>query len=155
MKHTRRWLLLLCGLPGLAVALAGWAAEVAPEPRPVLAPSGTLRVAVYPGSPTSMVRASGSEEMRGLTVELGRELARRLGVPAEMVVFQRPAEVVDALKSGRADFTTTNATPARAQDVDFTPPLLELELGYLSLPSSPVQAHRRLVGQCLAGRARS
>ena len=77
--------------------------------------------------------------MRGLSVEVGRELAQRLGVPAQIVVFQRVAEVVDALKNGRADFTITNATPARAQDVDFTPPLVALELGYLSLPGSPVQ----------------
>jgi len=124
----------------LAVALGGCATAPAPEIRQALAPTGTLRVAVYPGSPTSMVRTAGSDEMRGLSVELGRELGRRLGVPTEVVVFQRVAEVVDALKAGRADFTITNATPARAQDVDFTPPLVALELGYLSVPGSPVLA---------------
>lgn len=65
----------------------------------------------------------GSDEIRGLSVELGRELACRIGVPSEVIVFQRVAEVVDALKAGRADFAITNATPARAQDVDFTPSL--------------------------------
>jgi polar amino acid transport system substrate-binding protein len=50
------------------------------------------------------------------------------------------AEVVQALTEGRADFTITNATPARAKDVDFTPPLLDLELGYLALPASPVKS---------------
>lgn len=108
--------------------------------RAVLTPAGALRIAVYTGSPTSMVRDAAGGEMRGVAVEVGRELARRLQVPAEVVVFQRVAEVVDALKAGRADFTVTNATPARAQDVDFTPPLLALELGYLSLPGSPVQS---------------
>ena len=53
-------------------------------------------------------------------------------------MYQRVAEIVEALKAGRADFTITNATPARAQDVDFTPPLVALELGYLALPGSPV-----------------
>jgi polar amino acid transport system substrate-binding protein len=99
-----------------------------------------LRVAVYPGSPTSMVQSAGGDDMRGLTVDLGRELARRLGVPAEIVVLQRADEVVQALQAGRADFTVTNATPARARVVDFTPPVLELELSYLCLPGSPVQA---------------
>ena len=112
----------------------------AQELRQALAPTGTLRIAVYPGSPTSLVRAPGSGEMRGLSVEIGRELARRLGVPSQIVVLQRAAEVVDALKAGRADFGITNATPARAQDVDFTPPLVAIELGYLALPGSPVQA---------------
>jgi polar amino acid transport system substrate-binding protein len=139
MMNPARRFFLLGGL-ALAASLAGCATTPAPEVRQALAPTGTLRVAVYPGSPTSMVRLAASGEMRGLSVEIGRELARRLGVPAEIVVFQRVAEVVDALKGGRADFTITNATPARAQDVDFTPPLLALELGYLALPGSPVQS---------------
>ena len=114
------------------VALAGCAtSSVAPQIRAALAPTGTLRVAVYPGSPTSMVRGPGADEMRGLTVEIGRELARRLGVPAQIVVFDRVPEVVAALKAGQADFTITNASPARARDVDFTPPLVALETGYL------------------------
>ena len=137
MNRQRRWLLLAA--VALAAALGGCATTPAPEVRQALAPTGTLRVAVYPGSPTSMVRTAGGDEMRGVSVELGRELARRLGVPAKIVVFQRVAEVVDALKGGRADFTVTNATPARAQDVDFTPPLIALELGLLALPGSPVQ----------------
>lgn len=134
--------LLLCVAFLLVAVLAGCASAPGPasEVRQALAPTGTLRVAVYPGSPTSMVRVAGSDEMRGLSVELGRELARRLGVPAEIVVFQRVAEAVEALKGGRADFTITNASPARAQEVDFTPPMVALELGYLALPGSPVQS---------------
>jgi polar amino acid transport system substrate-binding protein len=140
MSCTRR--LLLQASLALA-ALAGCAATPVPpvrEVRQALAPTGTLRVAVYPGSPTSMVRAASSDEMRGLSVEIGRELARWLGVPVEIVVFQRVAEVVDALKQGNADFAITNASPARAEVVDFTPSLVALELGYLSLPGSPVQS---------------
>ncbi|HSW03798.1 transporter substrate-binding domain-containing protein [Aquabacterium sp.] len=68
----------------------------------------------------------------------GRDLARRLGLAAEVVVFSRVAEVVEAVKTGRADFTITNATAARALEVDFTPPLVALELGYLSLPGARV-----------------
>lgn len=136
----RRYVLLALAAGALLAGCASTPIPPAPEIRLALAPTGTMRVAVYAGSPTSMVRASGSGEMRGLSVELGRELARRLDVPAEVVVFQRVAEVLDALKSGRADFTITNATAARAQDVDFTPPLVALELGYLSLPGSPVQS---------------
>ncbi len=126
-------------LAALAVcALAGCASAppaVAPEVRQALAPTGTLRIAVYPGSPTSLLPG---EPPRGVAVELGRALAARLGVPSELVVLPRVAEVVAALKEGRADFTVTNATPARAADVDFTPPLLALELGVLVRAGSPV-----------------
>jgi len=136
--HRARRVLLLAAIAVLAACAT--APTAAPAVRQALAPTGTLRIGVYPGSPTSMVRGAGSDEMRGLSVELGRELARRVGVPSEVIVFQRVAEVVEALKGGRADFTITNATPARAQDVDFTPPLVALELGYLALPGSPVQS---------------
>lgn len=106
----------------------------------MLAPTGTLRVAVYAGSPTSMVRGPGGDDLRGVAVDLGRALAAKVGVSAEIVVFQRVAEVVDALKGGRADLTVTNATPARAREIDFAPPLIVLDLGYLVLPVSPVRA---------------
>ncbi len=112
------------------------APSAAPAIRQALAPTGTLRIAAYPGSPTSLVRGAAVGDERGVAVEVGRELARRLGVPAQIVVFERPAEIVDGLKAGRADFTITNASPARARDIDFTPPVIRLESGYLVAPGS-------------------
>jgi polar amino acid transport system substrate-binding protein len=105
-----------------------------------LAPTGKLRVGVYPGSPTSMVRDKTSGEARGLSYELGRELAARLGVPFQPVEYPRVAEVVEAIKAGQVDFTVTNATPARAKDIDFTAPILALELGYLAPRGSGIAA---------------
>ncbi len=120
------------------VACAGPAvAPVDPQARALLAPSGTLRIGVYVGSPTSMVR-TGSGDSRGLAVEIGQSLARQLGVPAEVVVFERVALVVDAIAAGQVDMTITNASPARAEVVDFTPPLLALELGVMVMTGSPV-----------------
>jgi polar amino acid transport system substrate-binding protein len=130
-----------CGTPAPSPIAPVIATTTAPAVvREALAPSNRLRIAVYPGSPTSLVRASGATGERGLTVELGRELAQRLGVPAELVVFERVAQIVDALQAGQVDMTITNATPARAALVDFTPPVVRLELGYLVLPGSPINA---------------
>ena len=163
LNLSRRFLLASAA----ATALVGCAAPgVVPEVRNALAPTGTLRVGVYPGSPTSLVRGPGqatgpqvnsssrpppegvgssgraalTPEMRGLTVEVGRELARRLGVPAEIVVFERVPQIVDALKEGKADFTISNASPARARDIDFTPPVVQLETGYLVRANSGIAA---------------
>ena len=122
----------------LLLACAGAPAPVAPEVRNALAPTGTLRIAVYPGSPTSLVRGPGPQEMRGLTVEVGRELARRLGVQSEVMVFERVPQIVDALKAGQADFTITNASPARAKDIDFTAAVVQLESGYLVPANSSI-----------------
>jgi len=133
-----RWPIMIAVAVSLLAGCAGTAMAPGPEARPVLAPAGKLRVGVYPGSPTSMIRDPASGEMKGVSIDLGRELARRLGVPFEPVIYPRVAEVVAALKSGQVDFTITNATAARAKDVDFTSPLIDLELGYLVLSGSPV-----------------
>jgi polar amino acid transport system substrate-binding protein len=105
----------------------------------ILAPSGKLRVGVYPGSPTSMVRKAGSDETHGVTFDLGKELAQRLGVPFEPVTFPRLAEIITAMKAGEVDFTVTNASPARAELVDFSQTLVSLELGYLVPAHSSVR----------------
>ena len=124
----------------LLAACAGMESAPAPEVRQALAPAGKLRVGVYPGSPFSLMRNPASGETYGVAVEVGRELARRLGVPFELVEYRRIAEVLDALKAGQVDVTVANATPARAQDYDWTPPLLLIELGYLVPAGSPVSS---------------
>ena len=133
--HVRRRALLASVALSLLFAACGGnpvAADAQIErAQTALAPGGKLRVGVYPGSPTSMLRDAASGETRGVTYELGADLARRLGVPVEYVEYPRVAEVVSALKDGKIDFTVTNASPARALDIDFTPPVLDVELGYL------------------------
>lgn len=122
-----------------AARTAGSSDAAAVAAAAVLAPGGRLRVGVYPGSPTSLLRGADGPP-RGVTVEVGRALAQRLGVAFELVEFARIAAVVDALQSGQVDFTVTNASPARAAVVDFSATLLDIELGYLVLPGSPVQS---------------
>ena len=109
---------------------------VSPAVRQALAPSGRLRVAVYQGSPTSWVKNPQTGQSAGIAYELGHAMAQQLGVPAEVVTFSRVAEIIDALKTGQVDMTFTNATAARAKDVDFTAPLVQLELGLLVPPGS-------------------
>jgi len=127
----RTW---LAGLLAAATLLVSCAVTPPPAPTPqaraALAPTGKLRAGVYTGSPTSLV-VDKSGNKAGVAYELGRELARWLDVPFEPVEYRRIAEVIEAMKAGEVDFTFTNATEARARDVDFTLPLVNLELGYL------------------------
>ena len=96
-----------------------------------LAPSGTLRIGLYPGTPTSIIPGTSGAPPRGVGHDLGIEMARRLGVQHELVVFSKNAEVLDAVKTGKVDVAFTNASASRARDMDFTEPYLEIELGYL------------------------
>lgn len=132
---------LCAGLIAVALPLGpAWAQNMAAT----LAPSGTLRIAVYPGSPTSLVADAKSGEKRGVTVEIGAAFARKLGVPFEYVVLQRPAEIQEQLKAGAVDFTITNATPERAANAMFGPILISLELGFVVPADSPLQTAAEL-----------
>jgi polar amino acid transport system substrate-binding protein len=108
----------------------------------ILAPRGTLHVGLFPGSPLSLVQLAKTGETHGISFDLGTELARRLDLPLEQKIYGRVAEVLDAMKSGSVDFTVTNATPIRAQDVAFSQTLLSLELGYLVPANSPSSTPR-------------
>jgi polar amino acid transport system substrate-binding protein len=114
----------------LALAFAGGASADDVAPKDILAPSGKLRVGLYPGTPTSILQ-SASEGPRGVGYDLGKELARQLGVPYEPVVFAKNAEVQAAVKTGAVDAAFTNASAARAKEMDFGPAYLESDLGYL------------------------
>jgi polar amino acid transport system substrate-binding protein len=127
----------------LPLALLAGCANVATAPDAsavrTLAPTGKLRVGLYPGTPTSIIGDPASDA-KGVGFELGRELAKRAGVPFEPVVFPKNAEVLAAAKSGTVDMVFTNATPARMNDIDFSPTVLEIEQGYLVPASSPIRA---------------
>lgn len=109
------------------------------QQRQVLAPEGVLRVGVYAGSPTSLVRSPGSPTV-GLAYELGHAMAQRLQIPVQVREYPRVAEVIRALAAGEVDLTFTNASAARARLADFTPALLRLELGVLVPPASAIQS---------------
>jgi len=139
--RSARFLLLLILVTAL-LPFTGAAQTKATEMRPtieiqqVLAPTGSLRVALYTGTPTSVLT---STDLRGVGYDLGKELARRLNVPFEPIIFTKNADVLDAVKTGRADVAFTNASAERAKDMDFTQPYLLIELGYLARENAPVE----------------
>jgi polar amino acid transport system substrate-binding protein len=131
--------LTLVNLPSENAALVKTEAVPA-EVRQALAPTGVLRVGVYPGSPTSWVKDPQTGESVGIALDLGKALAQQINVPLQVIEFDRVAQVLDALKAGKVDFTFTNATAVRAKDMDFTAPLVRLELGYLVVGTSPLKS---------------
>jgi len=114
------------------------------QARQALAPTGTLRVGVYPGSPTSLVIHPQTGERAGVALALGQLMGQQLGVPVQVVEFARVAEIISAIQRGEVDMTFTNASPARARDVDFTRTLVQLELGLLLPPQSAVSQFAQL-----------
>lgn len=62
-----------------------------------LAPTGKLRVAIAISSaPSALYAVKGEGGYRGVTVDLGRALADKLGVAVEYVAYQASGEITDA-----------------------------------------------------------
>lgn len=109
------------------------------QQRAAISPTGKLRVGVNSGSPLSFVRDA-SGQPRGVLHDLARDLAGTMGVPIEFREFRAIPDIVSAMKAGQVDLTGTNATPARAADIDFARTLIEVELGYLVAGASTMQS---------------
>jgi polar amino acid transport system substrate-binding protein len=121
-----RWL-----MTGLLVAgCAGITTAPTTEERQALAPTGKLRVGLQLGSPHNVIRDPVSGEMKGVAFDLGKELARRLGVPFEPVLYPSVGALLDGGKSGAWDVAFVGFSPARAAEWDFTALHLEIEFGY-------------------------
>jgi len=90
-----------------------------------LAPTGILRVSINLGNP---VLAQGTPEApTGVTVDLAREVARRLGVELHLLTFDAARKSFDAMASGAADLCFLAIDPAREAEVAFTAPYVAIE----------------------------
>jgi polar amino acid transport system substrate-binding protein len=104
-----------------------------------LAPTGKLRAAINFGNPILATRDAATGEPRGVSVDLSRELARRLGVPVELVTFDAAGKVVAAV--GQWDVAYVAIDPARAGELSFTAPYVVIEGAYLVPNASPIKAN--------------
>src|ERR1051325_2176079 len=112
----------------LLCACAGLESAPSSEVRQALAPTGKLRVGLINGAPANVVRDSVSGEMKGVGYDLGRELARRLGVPFEPTFYPSLGALLDAGKLAQWDVTFNGVTADRGIYLDFTAPHLEIEV---------------------------
>lgn len=129
-------------LPGCAAldSVPKREAVSAPEAKQALAPTGKLRVALQQANPLNVIQDPASGEMKGLGLELGKELARRLAVPFEPVLYPSVGALLDAGKTGAWDVAFVGFSPARAMEWDFTGLHLEIEFGYLVPAASPISS---------------
>ncbi|MEJ8814180.1 ABC transporter substrate-binding protein [Variovorax ureilyticus] len=126
--------------------LAGCGAKPPADLRTVrneLAPTGTLRAAINFGNPILATRGK-SGEPQGVSVDLAREVAKRLDVPLELVQFDSAGNVVEALKAGKVDLAFVAVDPVRGADMDYTAPYVIIEGAYLVRKGSPLQRNEEV-----------
>jgi polar amino acid transport system substrate-binding protein len=121
-----------------AVAVAAAAQDI---PR---APDGTLRVAYLATNPAHAVKDGTSGELRGVAVELARELARTLALTSSLQGLENPARVIDAVERGDADVGFVAYNPERTGPVDFSQPYLLVQQTFMVPAASPIQSVKEI-----------
>jgi polar amino acid transport system substrate-binding protein len=102
---------------------------ISPEIVKEFAPTGKLRAAINQGNSVLAQKGPNGEAL-GITVELARELGKRLGVPVELEIFDGAGKAFDALRT-RLDIGFLAIEPVRAAEVDFTAPYVLIEGTYM------------------------
>src|SRR6204780_5131534 len=107
-------------LIGTIAAVSQPAGAAPPEVIKNLAPTGTLRAAINAGNVVLVQKdATG---VHGVTVDLANELARRLGTPIALTVYDAAGKVTDAVKNGEWAIAFLAIEPVRPAAIGFTQP---------------------------------
>lgn len=113
--------------------------------------AGKLRAAINLGNPILAGKHPETGEPFGVSIDLARAFAAKLGVELELVVFDTAGKSVEAIGEERADFGFFAVDPLRGEKIAFTAPYVRIEGFYLVRDDSPIktnqdadQAHNRV-----------
>src|SRR5262245_995015 len=107
--------------------------------RATLAPTGKLRVAINLANPV-LAKRDAKGEVTGISMDLGRAMAQRLGVEFVPVLYPNPGALVEGVRKGEWDLGFAAIDPARADVLAFTAPYMEVIVTYLVKADSPIRA---------------
>jgi polar amino acid transport system substrate-binding protein len=109
--------------------------------RATLTPTGVLRASINLGNPILAHADAGTGAVGGVSVDLARTLATRLGVWLELKVFKTAAASVEAVSQEQADIGFFAVDPLRGEHIGFTAPYVLIEGCYLVRDGSPLQSN--------------
>lgn len=120
-----------------------------------LAPHGVMRASINLGNPILANTDRTTGEPGGVSVDLARAFAERLGVGLELLVFDTAGKSVEAVAEEKADIGFFAIDPVRGAQIAFTHAYVLIEGSYLVRDESPLQdntavdraGHRIAVGK--------
>ena len=113
---------------------------MSPEIIAELAPTGVLRAAINLSNFLLVTGKSAAGDPEGVSPDMAREVASRLGVPVKYLPFKTPGELADAAAKGVWDIGLIGAEPQRAETIAFTAAYCEIEATYLVPAGSPLKS---------------
>ncbi len=113
-------------------------ADPTPAAVAALAPGGVLRAAINLSNFLLVTGRASDGAPTGVSPDMARELARRLGVGVELRKYASPGDLADDAAAGAWDVGNIGAEPARATTIAFTAAYCEIECTYLVPPGSAI-----------------
>ena len=110
------------------------------QARAELAPTGVLRAGINLSNFLLVTGETPEGDPQGVSPDMARVVADRLGVPVEYVLFDTPGELADAAVEDIWDIGNIGAEPERAKTIAFTAAYAEIEATYLVPAGSPIQS---------------
>ena len=104
-----------------------------------LAPTGKLRGGMNFGNTLFTTGKTATGDPVGVAADVMQELAKRLGVPLEMVNHATPGNVADAVDKNTWDVAILAIEQSRAVTIAFSPPISEIEATYAVRKDSPLR----------------
>lgn len=118
--------------------------RVSPTLLNALAPNGHLRASINLGNPILAGRDPLTGEPCGVSVDLAKALADRLGLPLQLVVWDAAGKSVEAVASNLADFGFFAIDPKRGEQIAFTDAYVLIEGSYLVAEASPLTSNEEV-----------
>lgn len=104
----------------------------------IIAPAGVLRACINLGNPLLAKRDGPSGPVVGVSVDLARAWAAQLKLDAELLVFEKAADSVQAVEADRADIGFFAIDPLRGQHIAFSAAYVLIEGCYMVRADSPL-----------------
>jgi polar amino acid transport system substrate-binding protein len=114
--------------------------KISADVKTALTPSGSLRASINLGNPI-LANRDGNGLPTGVSIDLARELARRLDVELELVVSESAGKSVDIIGAEQADIGFFAVDPLRGRGILFTAPYVFIEGCYLVQEGSNLQSN--------------
>jgi len=112
--------------------------------REAFASTGKLRASINLGNPILANKHPQTGEPFGVSIDLARSLAQRLGVDIELVVFDAAGKSVEAVRGEQADIGFFAIDPLRGEGIAFTAPYVLIEGAYMVPNASSIQANEEV-----------
>lgn len=104
-----------------------------------IAPTGVLRAAINMSNFLLVTGKTETGEPDGVSPDIARAIAKRLGVECKLIPFSGPGELADAVANDVWDIGNIAAEPERARTITFSPAYCEIQATYLLPADSPIQ----------------